>query len=133
MEINNVLYKEAIIKTTGLQAGEKDGEWVVNDKKGWRVLSADELTAVDEKYSELYKKSIVPLAITMRQTRLALLNAGKLADVETAIQSATDDIKIEWEYASEILRDSATVTAIGEIIGMTSDEMDALFVFAKDL
>ena len=75
----------------------------------------------------------VPYAVTPRQARLALLNIGKLAEVDAAIQASTEANKITWEYAIEITRDDPLVTFFGSELGFTSDQIDDLFRAASNL
>lgn len=79
----------------------------------------------------------VPAAVTMRQARLALLGAGKLADVATAIDSLPEPNKsvatIEWEYSQEVHRDRALIQVLGPMLGLDDAQMDALFVTAAAL
>lgn len=76
--------------------------------------------------------AIVPTAVTMRQARLAMLGAGVLASVDQAIAAipgaAGDAARIEWEYAQEVRRDSPLVAALAPTLGLTSEQIDALFV-----
>ena len=80
---------------------------------------------------------VVPDSVTMRQARLALLGAGKLAMVDTAIDSMPEPQKsaarIEWEYCNEVQRHNGFVAALGPALGMTSAQIDALFVAAAKL
>ena len=76
----------------------------------------------------------VPKIVTMRQARLALLQEGLLATIETAIVNCTDEaMKIEWEYAAEVRRDWASLVTLTESLGMTSTELDSLFTIASTL
>ena len=79
----------------------------------------------------------VPLAVTMRQARLALLGAGKLSQVATAIaalpEPARTAAQIEWEYSNEVQRQNGIVSQLGPALGLTSAEIDALFVAAAAL
>ena len=76
----------------------------------------------------------VPAEITMRQARLALLGAGKLAAVDTAINAmdepAKSAAKIEWEYSQEVQRHNGFVSVLAPMLGMTAEQTDALFVDA---
>lgn len=73
----------------------------------------------------------VPDQVTMRQARLALLAAGKLAAVDAAIAAlpspAKEQAQIEWEYSSDVLRHAGFVDQLGAGLGLTSDQLDALF------
>ena len=75
-----------------------------------------------------------PKVVTMRQARLALLQSGLLATIETAITTGTDEaMKIEWEYATEVKRDWGSLVALTTALGMTSQELDNLFQLASTL
>ncbi len=82
-------------------------------------------------------KSKVPQSITMRQARLALLGAGMLDDVSTAINSLPEPDKsaalIEWEYASEVQRSTGLVASMGAALGLTEAQLDELFMQAAQL
>ena len=82
---------------------------------------------------EMMARNIVPTEVTMRQARLALLGAGLLDTVETAILAAGPAAKIEWEYAQEVQRASGLVPAMAIALGMTEAQIDALFVTAATL
>ena len=75
----------------------------------------------------------VPQVVTMRQSRLALLAAGLLDLVETAIAAAGPAAKIEWDYATEVQRASGLVPAMATALGLTDAQIDALFVSAATL
>jgi hypothetical protein len=75
-----------------------------------------------------------PKVVTMRQARLALLQSGLLTAVETAIVNGTDEaMKIEWEYATEVRRDWASLIALTTELGLTSLQLDDLFILADTL
>lgn len=80
---------------------------------------------------------VIPDAITMRQARLALLDAGLLATVDQAIASMSgvegEAARIEWEYAMEVRRDSPLIAALGPALGLTGEQIDALFVAGAGL
>ena len=73
----------------------------------------------------------------MRQARLALLGAGKLAAVDAAINGMPEPNKsaarIEWEYSNEVQRHNGFVSALGPALGMTSAQIDQLFIAAAKL
>lgn len=74
----------------------------------------------------------VPRIVTMRQARLALLGAGKLAAVNAAINALPSPTKeaaqIEWEYSQEVNRQNGLVSQLAPLLGMTEADLDALFV-----
>jgi hypothetical protein len=79
----------------------------------------------------------VPSEVTMRQARLALAAAGKLAAVDAAIASLPEPQKsaaqIEWEYSAAVRRTQPLVLALAPAIGLTSEQLDALFIQAAAL
>lgn len=74
----------------------------------------------------------VPQIVTMRQARLALLGAGKLTDVDNAINALPSPTKeaaqIEWEYSQEVNRQNGLVSQLAPLLGMTDADLDALFI-----
>ncbi len=79
----------------------------------------------------------VPPSISMRQARLALLGAGKLALVDPAINGMPEPQKsvarIEWDYANEVRRSSELVEQLASALGLDGGALDALFVQAAAL
>jgi len=73
----------------------------------------------------------------MRQARLALLNAGLLSSVDAAIDAMSEPsrsaARIEWEYSNELQRENALVLALAPALGLTSEQVDALFIAASTL
>jgi len=89
---------------------------------------------VEAKVDSYIYAATLPKVITMRQARLALLNAGLLATVSDAISAGTDEaLKIEWDYATEVKRDWASLEAIATSLGMTSEQLDELFIAGSKL
>lgn len=80
---------------------------------------------------------VPPEAVTMRQARLALLGAGLLDDVETALNALSEPAKsaarIEWDYSNELQRANPLVVALGAALGLSSAQVDALFITAAGL
>jgi hypothetical protein len=76
-------------------------------------------------------------SVTMRQARLALLEAGKLSTVQSAINSLAEPSKsraqIEWDYSNEVHRNDSFVTTLGGALGMDDAALDALFAHAGTL
>lgn len=77
------------------------------------------------------------MVVTMRQARLALSQAGKLTMVNDAIAVMDEPdkttVSIEWEYGSTVERVSPWIDTMATALGMTGEEMDALFELAATL
>lgn len=70
----------------------------------------------------------IPTRLTMEQTRLALLESGKLDLVEAAVLQFPKAAKIRWEFASHVNRDDPLTQAFIDLLGLTVEETDALFI-----
>lgn len=80
----------------------------------------------------------VPQAVSMAQARKALLGAGLLGAVEAAIGAIADEAErqraaIDWEYATEVRRDSPLVASLAPALGLADAQIDALFAGAGAL
>ena len=88
-------------------------------------------------YTPEQEPEAIPTEVTMRQARLALLAAGKLAGVEAAIASMPEPQKtaasIEWEYSNALQRSNPFVAQLGAALGIDDAGIDALFVEAAKL
>lgn len=83
-------------------------------------------------------KPKVPEAVTMRQARLALLYSGLYDTINTALtlipdQTAKSAALIEWEYALFVNRNSALISGLQPMLGLTDDQLDALFITAGNI
>ena len=78
-----------------------------------------------------------PEVVTMRQARLALLQSGLLAQVNTAIANmpgaAGDTARIEWEFSSTVERNRPLVQSLIGALGLTESQLDDLFRLAATL
>ena len=76
----------------------------------------------------------VPQVVTMVQAQLALLAAGLLDTVESAIANMQGDqgraARIQWQSASDVHRNNALVLGMQAALKLTGAQIDALFVDA---
>ena len=93
------------------------------------ALTAAEMTAI--------AKAKVPASVTMRQGRLALLAAQKLAQVDAAIASLPEPQKsaalIEWNFSNELQRGNVFVATLGCAGSKRRAQVDQLFITAAQL
>lgn len=75
----------------------------------------------------------VPLVVTMRQARLALLQTGMLASVNSAVAAADEATKITWEFSSEVQRGHPFVATLAAALNLTEAQLDDLFTLAASL
>ena len=85
-----------------------------------------------EDYIEPEPIIIIPQVITMRQARLQLLEVGLLDDVE-AFVALDRKSQIEWEYASEVYRQSPLIEAVKGAKSLTDEQIDNMFIEASKL
>lgn len=71
-----------------------------------------------------------PVSVSMRQARLALLEAGLLDDINAAITQLGQAAAIEWEYATEVRRDSPLIALVASNNSLTEQQIDNLFISA---
>jgi hypothetical protein len=69
------------------------------------------------------------------QARKALKDAGVLTSVLALMASLdeTDDARMAWEYATVIHRTSPFINTLGSSLGLTSKQIDGLFLAASQV
>ena len=77
--------------------------------------------------------SPVPASVSPRQIRQALTRSSLRAPVESAIAASDQDTKDWYAYATEFQRDNPHVAAMGAALGVTSDQLDQLWILAGSL
>jgi hypothetical protein len=80
----------------------------------------------------------IPSAISMRQIRLALIDAKKVTAVNDAIKAISDSVEkaktqVEWDYGTVVERNAPWFLSIMESIGYTDKDIDSLFLKASSL
>jgi hypothetical protein len=80
----------------------------------------------------------VSVPITAKQIRLALLGFGVSLDmIESAINELPEPTrsyaKVTWEYATIFEREHPMIAGLGAQLGLTSEQIDYLFVEAAKL
>lgn len=92
---------------------------------------------VDAHLSQPPTLPVVPQSVTMRQARLAMLQAGILDKVEELIAAMPGDegraARIDWEYALEVRRDWPLIAALGSQLGLSEQQIDDLFMAAASI
>lgn len=79
----------------------------------------------------------VPTFVSMRQARTVLLTAGLMPQVDAALAALPSPqrelAQIEWEYSNEVHRHRPFVQGLGAALGLSAEQLDALFVQAAQL
>ena len=78
---------------------------------------------------------VVPEAVTRFQARAALAQAGLLESVTAMMEQPGTPIvvKLAWTDALEFRRHSPTVLSLAGALGMSSAQLDALFISAAQI
>ncbi|MGV3682663.1 MAG: hypothetical protein ACO1PM_23530 [Acidovorax sp.] len=80
----------------------------------------------------------VPLSVSRRQFRQALLLAGRLSEVESAINGVQDPVqrellRIEWDDSQVFERARTLLITLATALGLDDDGTDQLFIAASQL
>lgn len=70
----------------------------------------------------------VPQSLTPRQIRLVLTAVGLRTAVEAAVTNSTQDIKDMWQYSQVFLRNAPILNKMTATLGITSAQVDTLFI-----
>jgi hypothetical protein len=76
---------------------------------------------------------VVPAEVSPIKARRALRAVGILPVVEAALAQAGPQAQETWEYAITIPRNEPMLLSIAGQLGMTSAELDAIFILAEGL
>ncbi|TXH53543.1 MAG: hypothetical protein E6Q97_13090 [Desulfurellales bacterium] len=114
---------------------DNQGNLYLGDTRlGDRLATQEEIAAFEAARAALNRSLTV---VSMRQARLALLQAGLLDDVEAAINALPEPqraaARIEWDYSSQVARTQPLVLQLAPALGLNEAQLDALFVTARAL
>lgn len=109
---------------------EEDSALYTYPVDGW--IYAENLDAAIQYFASAGKSTI-----TLRQCKLALLNAGKLQDVLAYIDALPEPQRtaalIEFNDTKDVERDSVLLNTVAAAIGLNEEQTDSLFAAAKVL
>lgn len=99
------------------------------------LLPADCVPITDEEADVLRAPPVLTIAekraqmqpLSPAQVRLVLNQFGLLTQVESAIASGSHELKIEWEFMAEFKRDNAFLKSMAKSLGLTDEQLDAMF------
>jgi hypothetical protein len=103
-----------------------DGHWVQSDTAGigWEYAGGA--------FTQPVAPAVVPQAITRRQGRVALMQAGKLDAAEAIVKAGGLAAQIEYEAATWE-RGNEYLQQIWALLGGSDKELDELFTLAASL
>lgn len=87
---------------------------------------------------DTYKKSLIPPSISQMKLRKQLiLNSISIASIDALIQSLPnphkDLIYTMWEYAVVFDRDNAELNQMAQMLGITQEQLDDIFIKGNNL
>lgn len=104
------------------------------------IVIEDDGVIVIRAYLPITNTSLqIPETISARQIRLWLIdNNISLSGVEAAIDTIIDEklrekTRVEWEYAPYIERNHPLISIIGNVLGLTNEQIDQGFIIASQL
>lgn len=108
---------------------------------GVTVIDSPEGFNMDRAADYIYENDqlslAVPEKVTMRQARLALLQAGVYGNIPAILDAFPLQQKvaaqIEWEYALFVSRNSTLVNTLGASLGLNQTQLDQLFITAASI
>jgi hypothetical protein len=75
----------------------------------------------------------VPRAVTPRQIRIALTHVGLRDTVESFVAQASRDVQDVWEFSVEVQRQNPILLQMMPLLGLSSQQIDDLFILASTL
>ena len=112
----------------------------VPEGKPWRIVDDSELPPREARdrwqWAETGPLTVgpevvaVPEKVSRFQARAALLQAGLLAQAEAAVAQAGPLALLAWQDAQEFHRNSPTINGLAPALGLTAEQIDALFIVA---
>ena len=73
------------------------------------------------------------VTITPLQAKIALHRAGLLSTVEGMIAQSGVETQLAWSAANDFERSSTLLNGMAQAIGLTSEQLDALFLSASQI
>lgn len=108
---------------------------VVPDGVEYEVKDHAAIPAADfeEPAADALARERETMTASAMQVRLALLAAGRLADVEALVANSTVQVQIAWDKATEFRRLSQMITDLAPSLTppMTDNDLDGLFRAAR--
>lgn len=104
------------------------------------VIERGPIQAIDGKWTRTYigrgrtaEEKRINMRCSARQARLALQQVGKLGQIKQAMTQVSEEDQIEWEYATEFVRTHGPLVSLASSLGLSDEEVDALFELAVTL
>ncbi len=104
----------------------EEGEWIAQVDGMWGAVSMHELAL----NTQLTKREFLKLVLALTKQ---LPNSITLLAIESYVASASDDIRLEWDYATYVERNHPLLNDVAADFGITADMLDIIFVQKDEL
>ena len=124
---------EVVVKDAVTQV---NGNWTQQYKTAPMFTATDDAT-VEEQIAEYeankLQKRREGMTVSNKDLRLALNDQGVYGDVEGAMAKSTNttELEIHWNFSTTVNRLDPWVVEVGSALGMSDDQLDALFEAAS--
>ncbi len=103
-----------------------------------KLLELSQAMALKLKTMSENPPKAVPTQVTAKQLNLALLGAGvSLSNIDAIIDQMPEPeksyAKVSWEKASLFERNHPMINSLGAALGLTTEQIDAVFIQARKL
>jgi len=141
--LKNIHYVGASIETISATVEETGEMFVVNRLTTTEPYATWYTELIELKHGEIGPIPVitpvvrVPTRVSMGQARIVLLREGLLDQVQSIISSmpspAKEEAEINWEYSTTVERDNTLVKALSAALGLSTEQLDDLFILAATL
>lgn len=110
-----------------------DGDLPEDIELGKMVREGNQLIRQAEflpEHAAFIRAQLVPVKITKRQARLALLDADLLSTVDSFIATQSQETQIYWNDSQEIYRLHPLILGLSAELNLTESQVDDLFISA---
>lgn len=110
-----------------------DGDLPEDIELGKMVREGNQLIRQAEflpEHAAFMRSQLVPIGVTKRQARLALLEAGLLSTVDSFVATQSAEVQIYWNDSQEIYRRHPLILSLSAELNLSESQVDDLFISA---
>jgi len=110
-----------------------DGDLPEDIELGKMVREGNQLIKQAEfltEHAAFVRSQLVPISVTKRQARLALLEAGLLSAVDSFVGAQSQEVQIYWNDSQEIYRRHPLILSLSAELNLSESQVDDLFISA---
>jgi len=133
-----VVNSEGVVTTTCSSNVLQEGAIEVTDDTLWSaILGRENKVRIDEEGNVVElpprpEPKIIP-AISAAQAKVALLHFELLGQVKTLLPTFGEEVQLWYDNASTWERTNPYIQAFSDALGLTSEQVDDMFIYASDL